>query len=247
MRITLFKCLVIFIYNIGIAHADNRAIKLSFCFEAWQPFAYLNKQGEAVGEHIAFLKSVLEPYGSQLSFHDMPFRRCLKEVKQGHIDFIMHVDETDGVQLIDHPMGYWELLLAYKDKSSRRKIENKDSKILVSRDYAYPKPVIDKLDSMSVQIVTESFYTNTPYEVKKLFKLVESGFVDAILVDKAWAKYELSKQEINVVLDDQLFYSQPYYFGYVKGNEEKANFLLSVLLSVKGTKKEVPHTSNNTY
>jgi len=229
MRITLFKCLVIFIYSIGIAHANNSATKLSFCFEVWQPFAYLNEQGDAAGEHIAFLQNAAEPYGFQLSFNEMPFKRCLKEVKQGHIDFAMHVDENDGVQLIDHPMGSWDLLFAYKDKDSRRQIKNKDRKILVARDYAYPKKVMDKLNSMSVQVVTESFYTRTPYEVKKLFKLVESGFVDAILVDKSWAQYELSKQEINVVLDDEVLYSQPYYFGYAKGNEEKADFLLQAL------------------
>jgi len=236
MRITVFKCLAIFICSMEMAQADNRVNKMSFCFEVWQPLAYLNEQGEAAGEHIDFLKSIAKPYGYQISFNEMPFKRCLKEVQRGHVDFAMHVDGTDDVELIDHPMGYWNLLFAYKDNHSRNQIKNKDSKILISRDYAYPKSVMDKLDSMSVQVVTESFYANTPYEVKKLFKLVESGFVDAMLVDKTWAQYELSRQLINVVLDEQVLYAQPYYFGYAKGSEEKANLLLQALKKMKNTK-----------
>lgn len=236
MRITLLKCLVILIFSMGSAHANNSVNKFSFCFEVWRPYAYLNEQGQAIGEHIDFLESTAEPYGYQLSFNEMPFRRCLKEVQQGHIDFAMHVDETDAVELIEHPMGSWDLLFAYKDKNSRQQIKNKDSKVLISRDYVYPKAVMDTLSSMSVQIVTESFYTSTSYEVKNLFRLVESGFVDAMLVDKAWAQHALSNQEINVVLDDKVLYSQPYYLGYAKGNKEKANFLLQALKCVKNIK-----------
>lgn len=173
--------------------------RFSFCFEVWQPFSYVDEHGLANGRDI---------------------------------DFALHVDETDGIKLIDYPMGSWDLLFAYKNEKTVSlpfNSNNKQSKILIARDYTYPKEVIDKLMDMSVEILKGSFYTSTSNEVKNLFKLVESGMVDAILVDKAWAEYELLRQNIKITLADTLLYSEPQFIGYRKGNEINAQLLIQAL------------------
>jgi hypothetical protein len=227
----LLRILVIYFFCIGASNATGEN-KLSFCFEVWQPFSYVNEKGLANGRDIDFLKSVLEPLNNQLIFIELPFKRCLKKVQQGDIDFALHVDETDGIKLIDYPMGSWDLLFAYKDEKAASlpfNRNNKQSKILIARDYTYPKEVIDKLAAMSVKILSESFYTHTAKEVTNLFKLVEFGLVDAILVDKSWAEYELSRQNIKITLADTLLYSEPLFIGYREGNEMNAQLLLQAL------------------
>ncbi|WP_085300565.1 substrate-binding periplasmic protein [Cognaticolwellia mytili] len=231
MRAILLRILVIFFFfmNSNEARGENR---FSFCFEVWQPFSSVDEHGLANGRDIDFLKSALEPFDYQLTFIELPFKRCLKEVQQGNIDFALHVDETDGIKLIDYPMGSWDLLFAYKNEKTASlpfNSNNKQSKILIARDYTYPKEVIDKLMAMSVEILNGSFYTSTSNEVKNLFKLVESGMVDAILVDKAWAEYELLRQNIKITLADTLLYSEPQFIGYRKGNEINAQLLIQAL------------------
>jgi ABC-type amino acid transport substrate-binding protein len=234
MRTTLLKSLVIFFCCIGSIKAENTK-SFSFCFEIWRPFSYVNENGLADGQHIIMLKRAVDSLNYQSTFVELPFKRCLKKVQLGDIDFAIHVDETDGVKLIDYPMGSWDLFFAYGNKQKAAQPfnrNNEQSKILIAHDYVYPEKVIDILNSMSVEILTESFYTCTESEVKNLFKLVESGMVDAILVDKSWAQYELSKQNINVVLGDTLLYSQLQFIGYIESNTENATALLQALKNI---------------
>ena len=161
--------------------------------------------------------------------------RCLKQVKNGQIDFVLHVDETDNFELINHPIGSWDLLLVYKFGQQKRlsvNEKNRSAKVLIARDYAYPQVVLDTLNTMAVEIIQKSFYTSNTEEVKRLFKLLEAGFVDAILVDKSWAEYEMSRQNIQVTLSEEILYSQPQYIGYVDRNRATAQKVYSALVAM---------------
>ncbi len=233
MRKFLLRCFIVgTCYNPAWAEA---AQKLSFCYETWHPFAYVNEAGEAVGEHIEALEQALAITEYQVVFIELPFMRCLKQVKNGQIDFVLHVDETDDVKLINHPIGSWDLLLAYKYGQQNRLADDKSSmpaKVLIARDYSYPQVVLDTLNTMAVEIIQKSFYTSNPEEVKRLFKLLEAGFVDAILVDKSWAEYEMSQQNIQVTLSEEILYSQPQYIGYVDRNRATAQKVYSALVAM---------------
>jgi len=211
------------------------AQKLSFCYETWHPFAYVNEAGETVGEHIEALEQALAMTEYQVEFIELPFMRCLKQVRNGQIDFALHVDETDDFELINHPIGSWDLLLAYKYGQQKRlsvNEKNLSAKVLIARDYSYPKVVLDTLSAMAVEIIEESFYTNNSEEVKRLFKLLKAGFVDAILVDKSWAEYEMSRKNIQVTLSEEILYSQPQYIGYVDRNRATAQKVYSALVAM---------------
>ena len=211
------------------------AQKLSFCYETWHPFAYVNETGETVGEHIEALEQALAITEYQVEFIELPFMRCLKQVRNGQIDFALHVDETDDFELINHPIGSWDLLLAYKYGQQKRlsvNEKNLSAKVLIARDYAYPQVVLDTLSAMAVEIIEESFYTNNSEEVKRLFKLLKAGFVDAILVDKSWVEYEMSRKNIQVTLSEEILYSQPQYIGYVDRNRATAQKVYSALVAM---------------
>ncbi len=233
MRTFLLQCFIVVIcYSPTWAVA---AQKLSFCYETWHPFAYVNEAGETVGEHIELLEQALALTDYQGVFLELPFMRCLKQVRNGQIDFALHVDEEDNFELINHPIGSWDLLLVYKYGQQKRlsvNEKNLSAKVLIARDYAYPKVVLDTLSVMAVEIIKESFYINKPEQVKRLFKLLDAGFVDAILVDKSWVEYEMSRQTIQVTLSEEILYSQPQYIGYATSNRATAQRLYNALVAM---------------
>ena len=233
MRKFLLRCFIVgTCYNPAWADA---AQKLSFCYETWHPFAYVNEAGKAAGEHIELLEQALAITEYQVVFTELPFMRCLKQVRNGQIDFALHVDEEDNFELINHPIGSWDLLLVYKYGQQKRlsvNEKNRSAKVLIARDYAYPQVVLDTLSVMAVEIIKESFYINKPEQVKRLFKLLDAGFVDAILVDKSWAEYEMSRQTIQVTLSEEILYSQPQYIGYVEHNRATAQKVYNALVAM---------------
>lgn len=223
MRSIMLSRFMIFITYIGSVSAED-GNEFSFCFEDWHPFAYMENKKQAKGLHIDSLKTALEPSGYKAIFIEMPHIRCLKKVQEGDIDFALHVDGNDNIEIIDYSIGAWELTFAYSNNQESLALNNvnEQSKVLIASGYTYPKPVLDKLKSMFTQISTHSFNVENPFEIKALFKLVESGFVDAILVDKTWAKHEISKNNINVKLEDDVFHSELQFIGYIASNGAKA-------------------------
>lgn len=206
--------------------------QFSFCYENWRPFVYSNSVGEAEGLHISAIKKALAPLGYQLVFIELPYMRCLKRVQAGEIDFALHVDEMDDILLIDHPIGSWDLLFAYQASSKEKVVGDKNikiGKVVIARDYNYPQVVLDMLKVKSKQILKRSFYTRNQQDVKNLFRLVENGFVDAILVDKSWALFEMSRQKLAITLSKHVLYSQPQYIGYIKQNSAAAEKIFQAL------------------
>lgn len=206
--------------------------RLSFCYESWRPYVYTNAAGKVAGLHIEYIKQALAPYNYQLTFFELPYMRCIKEVQAGEIDFALHVDETDDVLLIDHPIGSWDLLLAYQAKPQNEMLgkESHDlGRVLIARDYNYPQAVLDILNENSTKILKRSYYIRNLKEVKNFFTLLEKGFVDAILVDKTWALYEMSRQPLAIVLSEQVLFSQTQYIGYIEKNSAAAEKVLQAL------------------
>ncbi len=229
------RTILLLFFGFFIVSSKARAVsveRLSFCYESWRPFAYTNASGKISGLHIEAINQALAPYNYQLTFVELPYMRCLKEVQTGEIDFALHVDETDDVLLIDHPIGSWDLLLAYQAKPQNEVIAQKSKdlgKVLIARDYNYPQEVLEILDKNSAQILKRSYYIRSLQEVKNFFSLLEKGFVDAILVDKAWALHEMSRQPLAIILSDQVLFSQTQYIGYIEQNSAAAEKILHAL------------------
>ena len=230
MRTILLLCFWFFIVSSKTCSASVE--RLSFCYESWRPFAYTNASGKIAGLHIEAINQALAPYNYQLTFIELPYMRCLKEVQAGKIDFALHVDETDDVLLIDYPIGSWDLLLAYQAKPQNEVIAKKSKdlgRVLIARDYNYPQAVLDILYENSAQILKRSYYIRDLQEVKNFFSLLEKGFVDAILIDKAWALHEMSRQPLAIALSDQVLFSQAQYIGYIEQNSAAAEKILDAL------------------
>lgn len=223
MRPLLLIFLLLFLYCKN-SHAQN---KITFCYETWQPFAYVDDQGISKGEHITTINKAVKQINMAAEYIELPFMRCLQKVKSGKIDFMLHVDESSKINFINYPIGSWDLVIAYSNKISKSK---KLQSIIISKGFHYPEPVLKKLEENFKDVIKESYYIGIENDVKRLFKLIESDFVDAMLIDQAWAKYELNKESFNVSLKETLFYSQPQYLGYINSRKSIAEKLHKALL-----------------
>ncbi len=70
--------------------------KISICTDSnfWYPFTFVQNK-EAAGLHIDIIKQALEDLGYEANFNPMPWKQCLKEAKEGHVDAVATVSYTD--------------------------------------------------------------------------------------------------------------------------------------------------------
>lgn len=195
-------------------HATKKTI--SFCFEEWRPFSYINEQNIISGIDVERLKTLLSDKYT-LQFSELPFRRCMKSVQKNLIDFILHIDESDNLSLIKSPLNSWQLTLAVAKENhySLTQILNDSTfTLLIAEDYEYPPEIKNMFNNFSGKITKRSFYTSNPQATRKLYRLLEKKAVDAILVDKTWAEEQIKTLQIPVKLIDEVIHSEPQFIGY---------------------------------
>lgn len=230
-----YRCLIVCLICLSFCiSTDSLAEKplFSFCYEKWMPYAYLDDKGEATGGDVKRIQLALSMSGRAYSFVELPFARCLKEVKSGQIDFALHVDIADGLTLIEHPLSSWDLTFAYRKNTPWRLSitdSNDNKRVLIARDYNYPKEVKEVIATMGLHVIESSYYASSSKDEKMLFKLLDKGFVDAMLVDKVWAQHKMKLLNLAIELDDNVISAQPQFIGYINSNKAKATILHKIL------------------
>lgn len=213
----------------AFVNAENN---YSFCFEEWTPYAYLNEQGQAAGESIDLLQQRLLPTGIHAVFKQFPYQRCIELAKNKKIDFVLYVDASDGLELMTPAIADWELTFAVRQDSSFSMAEIANSiglKVLVARDYTYPDKLLAKMAHWPLNISKASFETENAQQVKRLFSILTSGRVDAILIDKVWADLMIATYKLPVKLLKEAVHVEPQFIGYHKDNQAKAEVVSALL------------------
>ncbi|TMO49951.1 hypothetical protein CWC24_00600 [Pseudoalteromonas ruthenica] len=67
---------------------------------------------QAKGIEVDLIRYALSHSGTDVIFTELPYKRCVEAVTQGKFDFTLHVDETDGLAMLDQSFVNWELTLA---------------------------------------------------------------------------------------------------------------------------------------
>ncbi|WP_206483357.1 transporter substrate-binding domain-containing protein [Thalassotalea sp. G2M2-11] len=205
---------------------------ISFCYEEWEPYSFIDENNQAVGVSVDYLKYKLTLANMQYKFSELPFPRCMQLVKSGKIDFILHVDENDNLQLIKQPIADWELTFAVSDKnpmSFEQLMQSKGLNVLVARSYVYPAIIEEKLQQMSANVIKVSFYTDEVVALKRLFHRLTVGQGQAMVVDRVWAEQMIKKHHLPIKLFDQLLVSIPQYIGYIASNKRNGERLSAAL------------------
>ncbi len=79
---------------INTAIADSACI-LTMGWEPWRPYQYLNKKNQLTGLDIELIQAVVINMGCKLKFEKMPWKRLLKQAKDGKVDLVSGATITE--------------------------------------------------------------------------------------------------------------------------------------------------------
>ncbi|MCO7189006.1 MULTISPECIES: transporter substrate-binding domain-containing protein [unclassified Pseudoalteromonas] len=228
-------------------HPDLASAPISVCFERWRPFSFIDQGGIARGQEVDLIKAAAQALNRTVEFSELPFKRCVANVKFGSTDFSLHVDKTDGLAIFSDTTTFWQLSLAV----SAARFQTLDDfktistpRIMLATEYPYPKAVYRKLEALDARLVRRSYYEENDEHAKTFFEILTTKRVDAMLVDKQWAQHMIDKFDLPVNLLAQEFHREPQFIGYRHNNAHLAQQLEAALSALP---EDVRTTIKNQY
>ncbi|MEC4091745.1 transporter substrate-binding domain-containing protein [Pseudoalteromonas rubra] len=217
---------------------DTHPIPIRVCFERWRPFSFIDQSGVARGMEVDLIKAAAKSINRRVEFTELPFKRCIANVKYGSTDFSLHVDKTDGLETFSDSATSWQLSLAVsadrlKSSDDFNRIDT--PRIMLATEYPYPKAVYRKLEALNARLVRRSYYEENDEHAKTFFSILATARVDAILVDKQWALHMIKKFNLPVLILAQDFHSEPQYIGYRHSNARLASQLEAAIAALPDT------------
>lgn len=92
----LISCtLVLLIAFTQIGHTQTQK-PLTFCFENWEPYSFIDENEKANGLSIYLIKLAAEKLHIPIEFKLLPWKRCLLKVKNGQIDAVIDAAKRDA-------------------------------------------------------------------------------------------------------------------------------------------------------
>lgn len=85
------------------AAANAQDDKIRYCFNAWPPYIY-SKDGKAAGLSIEMLDEASRRAGLEAEYFELPWKRCLLQVRQGGMDAAIGAAKRD--EYIQGPASY---------------------------------------------------------------------------------------------------------------------------------------------
>ncbi|MCG8051714.1 MAG: transporter substrate-binding domain-containing protein [Candidatus Thiodiazotropha endolucinida] len=87
---------------ISVTSMEGSAKNLKICVDdEWYPYTYV-QDAQAVGIHVAVLKKALESTGYTADMVPLPWKRCLKQGKEGIVDAVMSASYKDSRVIFFH-------------------------------------------------------------------------------------------------------------------------------------------------
>ncbi|CAM3997103.1 transporter substrate-binding domain-containing protein [Pseudoalteromonas byunsanensis] len=224
----LIVLIVISITQVAFA-TQSEIAQLRVCFSRWWPYNY-TESGEVKGMQIDILKSAFKNTDVVLTFSELPFKRCKDYVKLGKYDFILDIDESDNLSMINYSISSWQLAFAVAQDQNLKSIKDaqnlKTFRVILAQEYDYPDEVYDKLKQLNADVARRSYYEASDEDAKSLFSILKTTHVEALLVDRYWAKQVVTKFQLPVYVFDEPLHIEPQYIGYnAKHSANKAKLL----------------------
>lgn len=229
-KLLLFCLALLFSSQVSAKHK-----RISLCYESWRPFAYIENQ-QSKGIVINKLNRAAAKSQAQLIFHELPFKRCVKKVKQGIIDFTLFVDQQDELALLNQVISHWQIAAVSKPSlilpSKQALLELSDARFIISQDYQYPENFNSFIKQLSGEIMGVSYYVKDKQEAVALFSIITNNRADIMFVDKTWASFLKTKYDLAINISSFSLYSMPQYIGYGNISKDKINLMNKVLANI---------------
>lgn len=217
----------------------SEPLKMTVCFERWWPYSFTDTAGPPQGIEIELLQASSKIHNVTFEYSELPYQRCLDSVKNGSIDFALHIDKNDDLLMLDDSYAYWSLSLAVKKGrfGSISDFKGLSPSVMMAAEYTYPDEIYQKLKLMNAVVVERSFYEQNDEDAEAFFSVLKNERIDAILVDKRWAGKMISNKNIPVDILPETLHEEPQFIGYLEHNRAKATKLTEMLNSLPSSIK----------
>ena len=205
----------------------------------YPPMGFENEDGEVVGFDIDVATEVCNRLGIKLVTKDINWDLKEKDLKSGKIDCIWngmsYSEERAASMTLSEPYMKNDVIYAV----------SKDSDIKYINDLK-GKYVGIQAGSSAEMLITESEIYSSITIVQDddkiiLMKQVESGDIDAVILDSVLAYYYISENDMNLAILSAVIETEDYVIGFRKGDNELCDKIEEILHEMKddGTLAEI--------
>ncbi|WP_179188727.1 substrate-binding periplasmic protein [Kiloniella majae] len=222
MKYFLFLKLVLFLcFFPQFTNADSK--KISACYDGWEPFYYGTAEGESGGTVVALLNEIAAETGYEIQFRLLPFKRCLKQVSRGKIDFVMVTGSATDVLMGRTSLVTWQIGAIVRKDYPKNHItglsEFKGKKVLQVQEYEYPKNIRDFAPYWRVSKV--GYFNGDDLDVvPHAFSMVENGQVVTFLEDIIFSEKIIKDNDLDLKVLKPAVAFEKNYLAYALGREE---------------------------
>lgn len=193
--IRLLEAGIAFMLILTTASSSARAAEpASVCFAHWPPYHVIREDGEAAGISVEITDRVLADLGRRAVYGVLPYRRCVRDVREGRIDLMLSSGGEEGLALVEPHKTVWLIGFAVPVESPRRRIEAlKDAVGLrIGVESAYePPPAFMNFADWTIEYVP-SHESNVA--------MLRGGRVDLILTDMVYVAHQPSSANASIRL-----------------------------------------------
>ena len=173
----------------ALACVDAAAVDaLAFCYEDWEPFSYVNAEGQDAGATIEAVSVALTRAGIAASFQSLPYSRCIRSVEAGRFDAILLTNDEPSLVASEIPTAYWTIHVVVHEADPRQEIasvtELSGARLGLAADYPYPQDVRAVGAILRQNVV----------DVLLHFRRVAAGDLDGAVADLYWARIAIQRE-----------------------------------------------------
>jgi polar amino acid transport system substrate-binding protein len=158
--------------------ARSAAEEVSYCFNEWPPYAYLDG-AQAKGISVEILTEATRRAGMTASFVELPWNRCLEQVRSGETDAV--IDAAERAEYIQGPASFsaytdhfWVRADDFAQVYDATALENRTLGLV--EGYVYPDSLIADVEQADMKI---DYAVDDGNNLEKL----AAGRVDVIVAD----------------------------------------------------------------
>ncbi|GEM_PF-654990 len=142
----IFNVVILSILCIAKLGEANSNIKI--CYESWEPYYWQDQKNNFTGPVIDIVNNIYQKQGFTIEYTELPFARCLANLKAGIFDGFLSVSPTvTNVRMSKHPIAYWTLNAIVRSNDSFEHFlsmaQFSHYRVLLHQDYDYPTAITD--------------------------------------------------------------------------------------------------------
>ena len=165
---------------LALPHRADAEEVLRYCFNQWPPYSMM-RQGEATGISVEILTEATRRAGLRAQFTELPWNRCLDQVRQGQIDAVVDAAARPEFLQGSTSVSYYSNTIWVRDTDGLRNYAPallKGRKVGLVHGYEYPPSLLKELDDAGAEFDRS---VDDPTNIRKL----AFGRIDAIVADLA--------------------------------------------------------------